>query len=483
MRSPVRILHVDDDPAFAALAADALERADDRFEVITESDADAALERLAEAEIDCVVSDYRMPGTDGIEFLRAFRRRFPDHPAPFVLLTGEGDEGVAAAALHAGASSYVRKGADDVFASVAERIRNDLWAARAERDGDRFETLVEAMSDPVYVLDETGRFTFVNDAFLELTGHDRATVLGGGPELIKDSTAVATGERNLAKLLSSDGPDAVTFEVEIETRDGRTVPCEDHMGVLPYEGDRFVGSIGVLRDVSEWTGERYRSLRRERDRLEEFTRIVSHDLRNPLTVARGHVDLAAEHDDLSGAVPDHLAESADALDRATELLDDLLGLARRGEVVDDLVPVDLAEVAAEAWDHVRTGSASLSVELSGIVDADRTRLATVFENLYRNAVEHGGPEVTVRVGALEPGGDPARGFYVADDGPGIPDEERDRVFDSGVTTADEGTGFGLAIVADVVEAHGWDVDLTESASGGARFEIHGGDRPLRRAAA
>ena len=84
-----------------------------------------------------------------------------------------------------------------------------------------------------------------------------------------------------------------------------------------------------------------------------------------------------------------------------------------------------------------------------------------------DAVEHGGRNVTVTVGDL------ADGFHVSDDGPGIPDEERDRVFESGYTTAREGTGFGLSIVAEIVEAHGWEVRATDSADGGARFEVTG----------
>ena len=88
-----------------------------------------------------------------------------------------------------------------------------------------------------------------------------------------------------------------------------------------------------------------------------------------------------------------------------------------------------------------------------------------------DAVEHSstaersdGP-VSVTVGAFD------GGFYVADDGPGIPPARRETVFDPGVTTAADGTGFGLAIVREIAEAHGWTVSVTESESGGARFEI------------
>ena len=77
-----------------------------------------------------------------------------------------------------------------------------------------------------------------------------------------------------------------------------------------------------------------------------------------------------------------------------------------------------------------------------------------------------GAVVHVRVGGLDDG------FFVEDDGPGIPPEDRDIVFERGYSTGTSGTGFGLSIVREIVEAHGWTISATESASGGARFEIH-----------
>ena len=95
------------------------------------------------------------------------------------------------------------------------------------------------------------------------------------------------------------------------------------------------------------------------------------------------------------------------------------------------------------------------------------RVLTLVENLFRNAVEHGGPDVTIRVETF------ADGFAVEDDGPGVPEAERDEVFDSGYTTKDDGIGFGLNIVEKIVDAHGWDITVTDGTDGGARFEITG----------
>ncbi|MFW5916955.1 MAG: ATP-binding protein [Halorubrum sp.] len=220
--------------------------------------------------------------------------------------------------------------------------------------------------------------------------------------------------------------------------------------------------------VAERIALRQSELQRERDRLEEFASVVSHDLRNPLNVVRGRVGLATErHPD-----DEHLAAIRSPLDRMDEIIEETLTLAREGKTVDETTDVDLAACARECWSRVDTGRAALRAEGELTVRADRDRLSHVLENLFRNAVEHGGADVTVRVGPL----DGREGFYVEDDGAGIPEDERDRVFDPGETSSRDGNGFGLAIVERIVDAHGWNIAITDGEDGGARFEIDGIDR-------
>ena len=203
-----------------------------------------------------------------------------------------------------------------------------------------------------------------------------------------------------------------------------------------------------------------RLLERQNERLEEFASVVSHDLRNPLTVASGRLDLLAEDCDSP-----HVQLIDEALARMDELIEECLTFARQGQVVIDPSRVDLDHCVERAWQTVDTGDANLRVGDLGSVEADDERLRTLFENLFRNAIEHG-DATTVRVGPL----DDRTGFYVADDGSGIPDGERDAVFDRGYSTNEDGTGLGLAIVHTLADAHGWDIDLAE-ATPGARFEV------------
>jgi signal transduction histidine kinase len=159
------------------------------------------------------------------------------------------------------------------------------------------------------------------------------------------------------------------------------------------------------------------------------------------------------------------------------LLEEMLTLARQGQTIESTAPVELAAPARAAWEVVDTGDADLVVGASTRIRADRSRLQQVFENLFRNAIDHGPSGVTVRVELIETGPDsPADvdGFAVVDDGPGIPPDKRETIFEVGETTSRDGTGLGLAIVENIAEAHGWTIESVERGGAeGARFEVRG----------
>jgi len=203
-----------------------------------------------------------------------------------------------------------------------------------------------------------------------------------------------------------------------------------------------------------------RELERKNERLDEFASLVSHDLRNPLNTLELSLDMAHR----TGA-DEHFDRCERSVDRMNELLEDLLTLTRRARSLDTREAVSLTDLVEDAWKTVETSEADLSVETTLSLMADSGRLKQLLENLFRNAVEHVGPTVTVTVGDHEDG------FYVADDGPGIPEDVRSDIFTTGYSTSEEGTGLGLAIVEEVVEAHDWTISVPENVEGGARFEI------------
>ncbi|MFC7078464.1 sensor histidine kinase [Haloarcula halophila] len=237
-------------------------------------------------------------------------------------------------------------------------------------------------------------------------------------------------------------------------------------------GRGATGQTVVFRDITAQKHQENR-LQRQNERLDEFASVVSHDLRNPLTVVTGRLELVRE--DVS---TDEFETIQRNLQRMATIIDDVLKLARAGETVETAESVRLAEVATEAWQHVHTDQSTFDMRISEdvLVEADRNRLLTVFENLFRNTLDHNEPPVTVHIGTFRADetltdGEGLIGLYIEDDGDGIPAEERGRIFEHGYTTSDDGTGLGLSIVHDIVEAHGWDIQVTDSS--GARFEITG----------
>ena len=317
------------------------------------------------------------------------------------------------------------------------------------------------------------------------------------------------------RTIASDEPTVVGNAPEEGWDDD---PAFEHFGLRCYVGARIVvdgelfGTLcfggeepeqqlvlgaqqSTVKTLATWLGyeiERHgyeARLERQNAQLEQFASVASHDLRNPLNVAAGHLNLAQETGD-----DEHFETVAENHDRMESIIEDVLVLARDGTFVEETESVCIESIAADCWAGVETSEAELVVSDEPTVQADADKLRHVFENLFRNSVEHGstssrpladdsvehgstssrtepgdsiehgGESVTVEVGPIDDG------FYVADDGPGIPESEREAVFDHGYS-GNDGTGFGLAIVASVAEAHGWTVRLTESDAGGARFEF------------
>jgi PAS domain S-box-containing protein len=292
-----------------------------------------------------------------------------------------------------------------------------------------------------------------NSQFVETLGYDVDTIIGS--ELAEFYTPESVEKMHSGGCSRSHNGESDTGNRDLLTIDGeisetllRSVPRRTADGEI-------IGTVAMYIDITE-----RESVKRTNERLEEFTGIVSHDLRNPLNVATGRLELAAQE-----CNSDHLDEVEQALGRMETLIDNLLMLAREGKDVTDPQPVDLTTVANRSWGTVDMNQAELVTNVERRALADRSRLKQVFENLFRNAVEHGGADVTVTVGELN------NGFYIEDDGPGIPPDERDDIFEAGYSRSADGTGFGLSIVEQIANAHDWQIRVTDGTDGGVRFEI------------
>jgi PAS domain S-box-containing protein len=310
-----------------------------------------------------------------------------------------------------------------------------------------------AINDP-----ESGTVGPVNDHYAELLGYPRDVLEDMAIEEISAEDPTFDQERAMAKIEEALAGEPQRFDWLFERKDGthfwgEVVLKRTESGV----GERLLAFVRDVSDRRQYEAE----LERNNQRLDEFVRIVSHDLQSPLTVARGRLALAQDGD------PDQLDGAERALDRMEELIEELLALAQSGDDIGSLEPVDLSAVVRGCWEQVPTGDAELDVTTDATIEADPQRFRQLLENLLKNAAEHAGDDITVRVGGLD------GGFFVEDDGAGVPPEERDAVMEPGYTTAEGGTGFWLNIVRDIADAHGWNTTLTNSPEGGARFEFAG----------
>ncbi len=367
-----------------------------------------------------------------------------------------------------------RKERATVIEELHETARSFMAArtaeAVAERSVDAVRDVLGMPINGVHLYDEA------EDRLLPVAWTDEGEALVDELPSFAPNEGIAgsvyeSGEERLHNDVSSD-PDR--FNRDTAVRSEIYLPLGDH-GILligssePNAFDEADASLARILAAHATTAldriDRERKLERQNERLEKFASVVSHDLRNPLNVAEGRLALA--RDDPDGG---HLDGVADAHDRIRALIDDLLSLARAGERPEDAEEVSLAALARDCWQRVDAPEATLVVETDRVVRADRRRLQQVLRNLLHNSVEHGGDAVTVTVGDLPDG------FYVADDGVGVSDADRDSVFDTGFSGSPDGTGFGLSIVEEAARTSGWTVSLADGDGGGARFEVTGVDR-------
>jgi PAS domain S-box-containing protein len=353
-----------------------------------------------------------------------------------------------------------RELAELLAAHISEALVRVQTETELRTERDRFAALFENVPNGVVRYEIDGNDAVaksVNPAFEDVFGWQADEIVGNSV----DDYILPADQRTEGESLNEQvrqGGRIEGAEVHRNTCDGGR---DFLLHTAPAGNGDETEAFAIYVDITSQK-ERERKLARQNERLEEFASVVSHDLRNPLNVAVGRFDLLEAECD-----SDHLDPIGRSLDRMDSLVEDLLALARQGQVVDETEPVSLSAAASEAWETVDTREVTLQLADDLEVEADDARFRELLENLFRNSVEHADSATAVEVGPL----DEREGFYVEDDGPGVPEDVREKVFDHGFTTAEKGTGFGLAIVESIADAHGWEVEAPE-ADTGARFEFY-----------
>ncbi|WP_137682374.1 PAS domain-containing sensor histidine kinase [Haloarcula mannanilytica] len=400
---------------------------------------------LLRTATDCLVVPVTCGAMAGGHLAEAATGLYPD--LPVIMYGTEADRG-----------DHIRTVADDALgspalaAAVGEALdSSETLAARpASRPETILATMFERYSEHLYVKDSDRHYLLLNDSSYappELLGRRDEDGLPAGATYLD----AARGD-DLQVI--NDGTDVLDIH-EFSPSMGKhlrtsKVPWYDETGEL-------AGLIGITQDITDQR-ERERLLRQQNERLRKVALLAAHELRNELQVSTGHLSQIDVDDE-------HIDAVEDSIDQLSGIVDKVVSLASSDSLEFELEQLWLSTVVWDVWSSLSLETASLEVTSERQLLADAESLRLFLEILLSNAVEHGGPDVAIRVGAT------SSGFFVADDGPGVDASPPDRVFEAGYASEKQNSGFGLYIANRIAKEHGWSLSVGESEDGGARFTV------------
>jgi PAS domain S-box-containing protein len=385
-----------------------------------------------------------------------------------------------------GRPGYMTFSRDQTDLKLAEREAEARLAELAEREGHYRSVVVSAL-DAIVVIDEAGEVVEYNPAAEASFGWTADEAKGRKiADLIVPPEARNAHTSGMERYLAGGAPHVIGNRIEVEgvRKDGSRLPLELTVTEGGRDGRRLF--VSHLRDLTD-SKKLEREMQANRERLHQVEKLsamgsllagVAHELNNPLAIVVAQSTLLADKapDAATGARAERIRAAAE---RCGRIVKSFLAMARQKP--PQRVAVDVADVVRGSLEVVGYGLRSSGIEIdlripSGLppVSADRDLLGQVFSNLLVNAQQ---ALVTVpmprllRITAQADGGEVA--VRILDNGPGVPDEVRDRIFDPYFTTkaVEVGTGIGLAISRSVVEEHGGAIRLVASELGGAGFEV------------
>lgn len=356
----------------------------------------------------------------------------------------------------------------DASLSLEEKIERAVNLG-SERLGVPYGVLSYTGAGEYEIIDST----FADGAYVAGTVHDLETTWCR--HVVSDQEVLAISNAGESPYSDDVARDMTSLQCYIGAPiliDGESYGTLCYSGEEPRDTDFTEDERRFVRLLSRWIGyemereKHYQTLDQQNERLNEFAGLLTHDLRNPLTSARGYTELVSEM--VSDPEAGHLQTALESLDRMETLITETLAMARDGGDVGERESVALGTVAEAAWETVYLDGAQLEIEDDRHLLADVSRLRQLFENLFRNVKEHCGPGTTVTVRGTEDG------FIVADTGPGLPEQIADSLFDPDTAPEHGHAGLGLIIIERVVSGHGWHGSV--SVDNGTKFSFSGIDR-------
>lgn len=478
MKTPFRLLLIDDNPDDRLLARRKLEQEFTKPQIQEITDVTELKQAIAEGNFDLVITDYRLRWTDGLIILGIVKERYPD--CPVIMFTGTGNEEVAVEAMKSGLDDYIIKSPNH-YARLSVAVRAALDRAmqrQALKDAQsRYQRLFEGVPIGLYRMTPTGQVLEANSALLQLLGYDNLQALLD-TELIKhhfDSEV----RRLWQHRMETEGV-VRDFEVPLRRYDGTSIWVHHNARSIRDESGKVLYYEGAIEDITQRKQaeeERKQLLAREQaaraeaetaNRLkDEFLATLSHELRTPLNAILGWTSLLRKQ----RFNPDKAARALEIIERnahiQTQLIEDLLDVSRiiRGQLRLNICPVDLNQIIKTALDTVKPAADAKGITLKsfleparGSVNGDPDRLQQVVWNLLSNAIKFTSPQGCVRIYLEWLDGEVQ--IRVQDTGKGLPKNVIPYIFDrfrqaeASTTRSQGGLGLGLAIVRHLVELHG-----------------------------
>jgi len=470
LSSNINILYVENNINIRKKVISNLEKENDKFEIDGVSNPNNGMHNLTTKTYDCILSGYNFPNTNGLEFLKDVKKQTN---IPFILFTKENDDEIIYDIIRENVDDYVEKDLNKIqYKILSKRIstyvsnhrtKNKLIKRTDELEEERklINQSLDSMNDIFFVIDKKGNINKVNSSGLKciisISNYSEQDI---GEINIRDIFPQSQIEQINKSLNSVNKGNHVRFNIEAQTNQNEPLELEIKISPLYNEKNKIIGIVGMARDVTE-ENEYKRKLKDKNKKLDKFAKIISHDIRNPTSIAKGNLNL---HINNNGST-DELETTLKSINRIENILEDVLYITKLNTEKLEKENITLQSVVNKCWNNLEVGNSKLKINTDKIIPQNKKLSSRLFENLFKNSIEHGGDNVIITIGEIN------NGFYVEDNGEGIPKDKRDKIFNQNYSTSETGEGLGLSIVEHVCDVHGWTITITESKTGGARFEI------------
>ncbi len=471
-----RVLVVDDEKRIRDVCEKMLSQ--EGCEVATAENGEAGLKMIKESHYDIILLDLMMPGISGLDVLGEVKSLHPD--TVVIVITGYATIEHSIDAMKRGAFDFLPKpfSPQDLRMVVGKAMEFIRTLQDIATEKSRMRVMINTLGDGVLITNNQKRVALANPAFLKMTGC-METEITGRPvtEILKDARLLEMIDQALEQPANTFAE--LTEEIAIPQKDNpngsilgaRCIPFRDRLG-------RNLGTVTVLHDIT--------ALKKIDQMKSDFVSMVAHEIKSPLNsiLMQLKVILDGLAGDLTDKQKELLLRSSDKIKALTTLSSELLDLAKieSGLINQEREELNLSEIVKKQVDFYQERAAEKSIGLTMAeagpplrVMGNKNNIEEVISNLITNAIRYTPEGGKIHVTLHDEKN--YVGFKVSDTGFGIPEEDRDRIFDRFYRVKNEktryinGTGLGLAIVKAIIEAHHGIITVDSKLDQGSTFSV------------